>query len=230
MSLTAIPTRTDSRQPAGPAPAFASVIAVADATPAGHAARRQAAALAAEGAAVDFVTPPRNAWRDPESVLRLADGADLLVLGPGVAPDSVLAHTSIPVLLSRWLPVDAEIADRILVVVEPAADPAPAAEVAATLAERGDGEVHVLPSVAQDRRLQRSLAATRRTVLERSGAWPAVVGEEVVRETAVAAALEETGASLLVLPLADAPESRAGAVSIARHVTGPVLAVPAPRG
>jgi hypothetical protein len=208
-------------------PTFSRVACIADATSGGYAARRQAAALAEGGGAVKSIAATRRVGGDHETVLRLAGEADALVLGPGTALDSILTSTPIPVLLSRWLPVDAAIGDRILVVVKPAAEPTRVAEVAASLAARCDGEVHVLPSQPRDRALQRSLAATRRTVVAVTGSWPDLLGEEVVREAAVAAAVGEIGASLLVLPLGDAPEARAGAVSIARHVTCPVLAVPA---
>jgi hypothetical protein len=208
------------------APPFATVVCIADATSAGQAARRQAAALAAGGGTVRSVVAPPSAWRNHDAVLQLADGADILVLGPGTVSETILEHMWMPVLLSRWLPVDADIADRILLVVDQSVEPDRAAETAASIATLHDGEVIILPSLARDYDLQRSMAASSRIVLEVSGAWPEVFGEEVVREAAVAAAVRDAGASLLALPLGDTTDARAAAVSMARHVTCPVLAIP----
>lgn len=89
-----------------------------------------------------------------------------------------------------------------------------------------DSAVVVMPSLARNADLQRAMAVSRRIVLERTGVSPGVSGEEVGREAAIAAALREVDASLLVLPLGEAPEARAAAVSIGRHVTCPLLVVP----
>jgi hypothetical protein len=205
---------------------FSHVVCVADATPAGHAARRQAAALATGGGTVRSVGGPRRAWRERDAVLKLARGADVLVLGAGTVPDAILEDTAMPVLLSRWLPVDADIAERILVVVDESVVPDRAAGVAGSMAALRDGTVVVMPSLARNAALQRSTAVSCRIVLESTGVWPDVSGDEVVREVAIASAVRDVDASLLVLPLGDAAEARAAAVSIARHVACPLLAIP----
>jgi nucleotide-binding universal stress UspA family protein len=159
-------------------------------------------------------------------VWELADGADLLVLGAETLPRRILQVAPIPVLLSRWLPFNDDIAARILIVVDQAVDPDRAAEIAGALAARRGGEVIILPSLARSRSLQRSMAASRRIVLETTGVWPEVLGDELAREAATPSAVRAIDPSIVVLPLGDTPDARAPAVSIARLLTCPVLAVP----
>ena len=213
------PTTTEIRRDASSGPVFDHALCVADATPSGHAARRQAAALARDGGTVRSVVGWR-AGREPNTVWELADGADLLMLGAETLPHRIL------VLLSRWLPFNDDIAARILVVVDQAVDPDRAAEVAGALAARSGGEVSILPSHAHSRSLQRSLAASSRIVLETTGVWPEVLGDELAPEAAIASAVRQFDPSVVVLPLGETPDARAGAISIARHLTCPVLAVP----
>ena len=221
------PPTTEIRRDASSGPVFDHALCVADATPSGHAARRQAAALAGGGGTVRSVVGWR-AGREPNTVWELADGADLLVLGAETLPHRILQIAPIPVLLSRWLPFNDDIAARILVVVDQAVDPDRAAEVAGALAARSGGEVSILPSHAHSRGLQRSLAASRRIVLETTGVWPEVLGDELAPEAAISSAVRQFDPSVVVLPLGETPDARAGAISIARHLTCPVLAVPSP--
>jgi hypothetical protein len=200
---------------------------VADATPSGHAARRQAAALTSGGGTVRSIVGWR-AWREPNTVWELADRADLLVLGAETLPHRILQVAPIPVLLSRWLPFNDDIAARILIVVDQAVDPDRSAEVAGALAVRRRGEVIILPSLARSRSLQRSTAASRRIVLETTGVLPEVLGDELVPEAAITSAARSFDPSVVVLPLGDTPDARTRAISIARHMTCPVLAVPSP--
>ena len=207
-------------------PVFDHALCVADATPSGHAARRQAAALTRGGGTVRSVTGWRAWRREPSIVWKLADGADLLVLGAETFPHTILQDAPIPVLLSRWLPFNDDIAARILIVVDQAVDPDRAAEVAGALAARRGGEVIILPSLARSRSLQRSMAASRRIVLETTGVWPEVLGDELAREAATLSAVRAIDPSIVVLPLGDTPDARTPALSIARLLTCPVLAVP----
>jgi nucleotide-binding universal stress UspA family protein len=112
------------------------------------------------------------------------------------------------------------------VVVEPALEPDRAAEVAGLLAAHQDGTVAILPSLAQNRTLRRAIAASRRIVLQTTGAWPPVLGEEMIREAAIAAAVREADASLLVLSLGSTRRTRSAAITVARQVSCPVLTVP----
>ena len=228
VSVNPRPTRGEIRTDTSSGPVFDYALCVADATPSGRAARRQAAALTSGGGTVRSIAAPWRAWREPNTVWQLADGADLLVLGADELPHTILQDAPIPVLLSRWLPFNDDIAARILIVVDQAVDPDRAAEIAGALAARRGGEVSILPSLARSRSLQRSMAASRRIVLETSGVWPEVLGDELAREAAIPSAVRAFDPSLVVLPLGDTPHARAPAVSIARHLSCPVLAVPSP--
>lgn len=216
----------DAQSPTESSVLFPSIVCIGDATAAGQIARGQASALASGGGAVRAVSPPARAWHRPEAVLRLAAGADLLVLGADVTSDAVLAQASLPVLLSRWIPSCGDIAQRMLLAVEQSVRPDRAAELAASLAAHHDGTVILAPSLERDRGLQRAIAASRRIVLEKTGALPETHGEALVREAVIASAVRAADASLLVLPLGETAEARAAGVTIARHVTCPVLAVP----
>jgi hypothetical protein len=207
-------------------PVFACAVCVADATVAGQAARRQAKALTARGGTVTSVPAPRGAWRDPEAVLRLADRADVLVLAAGATSDAIVTHTTVPVLFSRWLPFDEDIAERILVAVDQWVDPSRAAEISGMLAAAGNGTVAIAPVLARYTGLRRASNRSRRIVLETTGCWPDLVGEEVARGPELAAAVQRFDASLLVLPLGGTRESTEQAVQALHHVACPVLAIP----
>ena len=138
----------------------------------------------------------------------------------------MLAQASLPVLLSRWIPACADIAQRMLLAVDQSVGPDRAAELAARLAAHHDGRVIILPSPERDRGLQRAIAASRRILLDRTGVLPETRGDGPVREGVIASAVRAVDASLLVLPLGETAEARAAGVTIARHVTCPVLAVP----
>jgi hypothetical protein len=83
---------------ADPPTPFASVICLADTSSAGHAARQQAAALAAGGAAEIIATPRPGR---SQALLDRCDGADLLVVGASDGAIDLIQHTSLPVLLAR---------------------------------------------------------------------------------------------------------------------------------
>ena len=84
---------------------------------------------------------------------------------------------SLPVLLSRWIPACADIAQRMLLAVDQSVGPDRAAELAARLAAHHDGRVIILPSPERDRGLQRAIAASRRVLLDRTGVLPETRGD-----------------------------------------------------
>lgn len=95
-----------------PLPPFASVVCLVDRSPAGHAARQQAAALATEGAEEMIATP--RPGRGSSALLDRCDGADLLVLGASDEAIDLIQHTSLPVLLARSCTAGAKVTDRML--------------------------------------------------------------------------------------------------------------------
>jgi hypothetical protein len=139
-----------------PLPPFASVICLVDRSSAGHAARQQATALAAEGA-VEIIATPRPG-RSSSALLDRCDGADLLVLGASDEAIDLIRQTSLPVLLARSCSAGPAVTDRMLLAVDDESDPRRAAEIAAELAAGHRGTVAVVrtprPNRAGDRRSQ----------------------------------------------------------------------------
>jgi hypothetical protein len=209
-------------------PVFASVVCAVDKGPTTPAARRQAAALAAPSGAVEWLSAPGPADEGYGALLDRCNGADVLVLGGGVRSPTVLEHASVPVLLARPCPLGDQVADRIVVAVDEAANPERAAKVAGLLAARHEGEVVIAPAPAPNARLQRATAASRRIVLRTSGDAPRVFGVYVPPERLIPSVAITLGATLLVLPVADTDAARRRAVLIARCVACSVLALPVP--
>jgi hypothetical protein len=209
-----------------PLPPFASVVCLVDRSSAGHAARQQAAALAAGGAAEIIATPrPR---RTSHALLDRCDGADLLVLGASDAAIDLIQHTSLPVLLARSCAAGATVTDRMLLAVDDESDPRAAAEIAAELAADHRGTVAVVRAPRLNRVVERATATASRIVLQVAGTPAEVYEQSIPAERAILAAAAAEDASLLVLPLGSTKSARSRAAAIARLVACSVLLIPAP--
>ncbi len=206
-------------------PMFESVTCMADASPAGRTARRQAEQIAAEGGHLRTVAPTPRAWRDRDQLVRLSRESDVVVAMAPV-PMSALEGVFCPILISQWLPLGANLGDRIVLVVDQEVDPAAAAGISGALAALHTGSVTVVPTITDGSRLRRSLAQSRRLVLEATGTWPETGGDDRAREAVVAATARKSDASLVVLPRGPGRDSCAAVVAIARQLFCPVLIVP----
>jgi hypothetical protein len=206
--------------------AFASVICLVDRSSAGHAARQQAAALAAEGA-VEIIATPRPG-RTSHALLDRCDGADLLVLGASDEAIDLIQHTSLPVLLARSCAAGATVTDRMLLAVDDESDPRAAAEIVAEFAAGYRGTVAVVRTPRPNRVVDRATAAASRIVLQGAGTLAQVYEQAVPAERAILAAAASEDASLLVLPLGNMKSARSRAAAIARLVACSVLLIPAP--
>jgi hypothetical protein len=211
---------------AEPQALFGSVVCVVDSSSTGHAARQQAAALAA-GQEVEYIATSRP-WSANSALLDRCDGADLLVLGARDDAGWLIERASLPVLLARWCPSGADVTERILVVVDDETEPHRAAEIAGQLASRYGGSVAVVPAPEPNRALERATAATSRIVLQAAGVVPRVFGERVPSDQAIMSAAAAMDASLLVLPLGNTERARRRAALIARLVGCSVLLIPVP--
>jgi hypothetical protein len=209
-----------------PLPPFASVICLVDRSSAGHAARQQATALAAEGA-VEIIATPRPG-RSSSALLDRCDGADLLVLGASDEAIDLIRHTSLPVLLARSYSAGPAVTDRMLLAVDDESDPRGAAEIAAELAAGHRGRVAVVRTPRPNRVVDRATAAASRIVLQAAGMPAQVYGQAVPAERAILTAAAAEDASLLVLPLGITKGARSRAAAIARLVACSVLLIPAP--
>jgi hypothetical protein len=209
-----------------PLPPFASVICLVDRSSAGHAARQQAAALAAEGA-VEIIATPRPG-RSSSALLDRCDGADLLVLGASDEAIDLIRQTSLPVLLARSCSAGPAVTDRMLLAVDDESDPRRAAEIAAELAAGHRGTVAVVRTPRPNRAVDRATAAASRIVLQAAGTLAHVYEQDVPAERAILTAAAAEDASLLVLPLGNTKSARSRAATIARLVACSVLLIPAP--
>ncbi|HEX5858178.1 MAG TPA: hypothetical protein VFY91_08725 [Microbacterium sp.] len=209
-----------------PLPPFASVVCLVDRSPAGHAARQQAAALATEGAEEIIATP--RPGRGSSALLDRCDGADLLVLGASDEAIDLIHHTSLPVLLARSCAAGATVTDRMLLAVDDESDPRAAAEIAAELAAGHCGTVAVVRAPRLNRVVERGTAAASRIVIQAAGMLPEVYEQGVPAQRAILAAVAAEDASLLVLPLGNTKSARSRAAAIARLVGCSVLLIPAP--
>ena len=205
---------------------FASVVCLVDRSSAGHAARQQAAALAAEEA-VEIIASPRPG-RNSRALLDRCDGADLLVLGASDEAIDLIQRTSLYVLLARSCAAGATVTDRMLLAVDDEFDPRAAAEIAAELAARHRGTVAVVRTPRPNRVVGRATAAASRIVLQTAGTLAPVYEQAVPAERAILTAAAAEDASLLVLPLGNAKSARRRAAAIARLVACSVLLIPAP--
>jgi len=209
-----------------PLPPFASVVCLVDRSSAGHAARQQATALAAEGA-VEIIATPRPG-RSSSALLDRCDGADLLVLGASDEAIALIRHTSLPVLLARSCAAGPAVTDRLLLAVDDESDPRGAAEIAAELAAGHRGTVAVVRAPRLNRVVERATAAASRIVLQVAGTPAEVYEQSIPAERAILAAAAAEDASLLVLPLGSTKSARSRAAAIARLVACSVLLIPAP--
>lgn len=221
------PPGVSARRPGhtDPRPPFASVICLGERSAAGHAARQQAATLAA-GGAVEIIATPRPG-RTSRALLDRCDGADLLVLGADDEAIDLIAYTSLPVLLARSCAAGAAATDRMLLAVDDESDPRPAAELAGVLAAGHHGTVAVVRAPTANRTLERATAAASRIVLQAAAMVPEVYEQAVPAEHAILAATAAEDASMLVLPLGETKSARSRAAAIARLVACSVLLIPA---
>jgi hypothetical protein len=208
-----------------PLPPFASVVCLVDRSSAGHAARQQAAALAA-GGAIEIIATPRPG-RTSRALLDRCDGADLLVLGAGDDAIELIEHASLAVLLVRSCATGVAATDRMLLAIDDESDPRPAAEIAGVLAAGHRGTVAVVRAPALNRTLDRATAAASRIVLQAASKVPEVYEQGVPAAQAIVAATAAEDASLLVLPLGNTKCARSRAAAIARLVACSVLLIPA---
>jgi nucleotide-binding universal stress UspA family protein len=225
--------REPHTQPADPgkrtaesADVFSSVLCGGDRSVNGRAARQQAALFAEPGGAVEVVPAPRLTRHGGRALQDACEGYDLLALGAGGGASAVVEHASIPVLLGRWSAPGTEVTDRILVAVDDSPDSRRALELAARLAAVHRGSVTVLVAPQRDPALQRAIAASRRILLQTTGALPTVLGEQLPRERAIPATAAAINASLVVLATGDTENERRTTAQIASRTEAAVLAVP----
>jgi hypothetical protein len=222
------PNGVAGRRPehADPTSPFASVVCLVDRSPAGHAARQQAAALSAEGTAEIIATP--RPGRTSTALLDRCDGANLLVLGASDEAIDLIQRTSLPVLLARSCAQGAAVTDRMLLAVDDESDPRDAAETVAELAAGHRGTVAVVRTPRPNRVVDRATAAASRIVLQVAGTLAEVYEQAVPAERTILDAAAAEDASLLVLPLGNTKSARSRAAAIARLVPCSVLLIPAP--
>src|SRR3954452_9684352 len=211
---------------AEPAPMFTSVLCGVDRRVDSRAAHRQAVLLASPGAAVDLVSAPRLTRHGGRALHEACERHDLLALAAGADIAAVLEHAPIPVLIGRWSPSGTAVTDTILVPVDGTPASGRAVELAGRLAAAHGGTVTVLVAPHRDPALQRAIAASRRIVLQASGAVPTVLGEQLPRERAIPATAVAINASLAVLATGDTANERRTTAQIADRTEASVLAVP----
>jgi hypothetical protein len=190
-----------------------------------HAARQQAATLGDAGE-VEYIETPR--LPSNSALLDRCDGADVLVLGADEDAAALIGRASLPLLLARSCPSDADVTDRILVAVDDKSEPHRAAELAGRLASLHGGTVAVAPFLEPRGALERATAAASRIVLQAAGLVPRVYGAPTELKRAVLSAVAAMDATLLVLPLGSEASTRSNAALIARLVGCSVLVIPVP--
>src|SRR3954468_1136051 len=206
---------------------FRSVLCGADRSVNGRAAHQQAALFAEPGGTVEAVPAPRLTRQSEHALRHACEGHDLLALGAGGGASAVVEHAPIPVLLGRWSAPGTEVTDRILVAVDDSPDSTRALELAARLAAVHGGSVTVLAAPQRDPALQRTIAASRRILLQTTGALPTVLGEQLPRERAIPATAVAINASLVLLGTGDTADERRTTAQIAGRINASVLTVPA---
>ena len=209
-----------------PADIFSSVLCGVDRGVTSRAAHQQAALFAEPGGAVAVVPTPRLTGHGDHALHDACAGHDLLALGAGSGASAVVEHAPVPVLLGRWSPPRTEVTDRILVAVDDSPESRRALELAGRLAAAHGGSVTVLVAPQRDPALQRAIAASRRIVLQTTGALPTVLGEQLPRERAIPATAVAINASLVVLGTGASENARRTTAQIADRIEASVLAVP----
>jgi sulfide:quinone oxidoreductase len=205
---------------------FRSVLCGVDRSVNGRAAHQQAALLTEPGGAVEVVPAPRLIRHGERALRDACGGHDLLALGAGGDASAVVELAPIPVLLGRWSAPGTEVTDSILVAVDDSPDSMRALELAGRLVAVHGGSVTVLVAPRRDPALQRAIAASRRIVLQTTGAVPTVLGEQLPRERAIPATAVAINASLVVLATGDTEAERRTTAQIADRTEASVLAVP----
>ena len=209
-------------------PAFRAVLCATDNSASGVAARRQAAWMAGDEHAVEFVPARAVTTAARHELLRRCAGRDLLVVGADADARALVRKLTIPVLFARWCQSGDDVTDSILVVVDQRGDAARAAELAGRLSQPHGGSVSLLAVPAAAHALKRALATAGRVVLQTTGRTPRIVGDVAPASITVPSAVTASQASLVVLGIGDDDSDRDAACDIARFVGCSVLIVPAP--
>jgi nucleotide-binding universal stress UspA family protein len=213
---------------AEPAGVFSSVLCGVDRSVDSRAAHRQAVLLASPAGAVEIVPAPQLTRHGAAALHDACKGRDLLALGAGAGAHAVVKHARIPVLIGRWNPLEAEVTDTILVAVDDSPESCRAVALAGRLAAARGGTVTVLLAPPRDPGLQRAVAASRRILLQITGASPTLLGEQLPRERVVPATAVAISASLVVLGTGDSENVRRTTAQIADGTDSSVLTVPRP--
>jgi sulfide:quinone oxidoreductase len=214
------------KRSAEPADLFSSVLCGVDRSVNSLAAHQQAALFAAPGGGLEVVPSPRLTRQGDRALHDACEGHDLVALGAGGGASAVVEHAPIPVLLGRWSAPGTEVTDRILVAVDDSDESRRALELAGRLTAVHGGSVTVLVAPQRDPALQRAIAASRRIVLQTTGALPTVLGEQLPRDRAIPATAVAINASLVVLGTGDNENARRTTAQIASRIEASVLAVP----
>jgi sulfide:quinone oxidoreductase len=219
-------TASGMKHPAERAGVFGSVVCAADRSVDSRAAHQQAVLFAAPGAAIQVVPKPRLTRHGDRALHDACEGHDLLALGAGGGASAVVERAPIPVLMSRWGPPGTEVTDTILVPVDDSPESRRAVELAGRLASVHGGSITLLVAPQRDSALQRAIAASRRILLQTTGALPVLLGEPLPRERAISATAAAINASLVVLATGDSTNARRMTAQIAERIEASVLAVP----
>ena len=211
-------------RPPATSPLFPSILCGADNSAAGVAARRQAQWLAEPEGELEVVPTRALAGLAPAPLVRRCEPHDLLVLPSLAETHAIASRAGVPVLLASWCPAGKDVTDEILVAVGDARGTARASRLAAQIAGRHRGQVSIVAPPPRSRELDRAIAASRRIVVNTIGAAPHLIGEIDPPHRAVAKAVADLGATLLVVGAGDP----ALVAELARFAGCSVLAVPAP--
>jgi sulfide:quinone oxidoreductase len=217
-----------AERPAEPAGMFGSVLCGDDRSVNSRAAHRQAVLFASPGGAVEIVPAPQLTRHGHRALQDACEGHDLLALGAGGEATAVVEHAPIPVLIGRRRPPGTEVTETILVVVDDSRESSRAVELAGRLAAIHGGTVTIVVAPPREPGLQRAIAASRRILLQTTGAAPAVLGEQLPRERLIPDTAVAINASLVVLGTGDSQNARRMTAQIAGRIEASVLAVPAP--
>ncbi len=217
------------KRPAEPTGMFGSVLCGADRSVDSRAAHRHAVLFASPGGAVKIVPAPRLTRHGHRALHDACEGHDLLALGAGAGASAVVQDAPIPVLIGRWNPVATEVTDKILVPVDGSPESTRAVEFAGRAAAAHGGTVTIVVAPPRDPALQRAIAASRRILLQTTGAPPALVDQQLPRERAIPAAAVAISASLVVLGTGDSKDARWLTAQIVGRIGASVLVIPPSR-
>jgi nucleotide-binding universal stress UspA family protein len=215
-----------TRREAGNAAPFSSVLCGIDNTANGRAARDQAVLLASPGARIELVPFPQLMRHGDRALHDACEGHDLLALGAGTGAFRAVDQLPIPVLIARWCPLPTDVTRTILVPVDDSPESSRAVVLAGRLAAASGGTVAILAAPARDPALERAIVASRRILLQTTGAVPRLLGDPLPPEEAIRAAAVALTASLVVLGTGRSERARRITAQIAGRVGSSVLAVP----